>query len=128
MARGKAAQAAWDEEFEAWAAEAGDRKALFDRMQTRTLPDGWADALPTFDADEKGMATRKASGTTINAIAPVLPELWGGSADLAESNNTTIEGVPSFLPVDRSTKTGPATRSSAGCSTSASASTAWARS
>jgi transketolase len=104
VARGKAAQSAWDEEFEAWAADAGDRKALFDRMQTRTLPDGWADALPTFDADEKGMATRKASGNTINAIAPVLPELWGGSADLAESNNTTIEDVPSFLPVDRSTK------------------------
>ena len=73
-------------------------------MQTRTLPDGWADALPAFDADEKGMATRKASGNTINAIAPALPELWGGSADLAESNNTTIEDVPSFLPVDRSTK------------------------
>ena len=102
--RGKAAQAAWDGEFEAWAADAGDRKALFDRLQTRTLPDGWADALPTFDADEKGMATRKASGNTINAIAPALPELWGGSADLAESNNTTIEDVPSFLPVDRSTK------------------------
>ncbi len=102
--RGKAAQAAWDEEFAAWATGAGDRKALFDRMQTRTLPDGWADALPTFDADEKGMATRKASGNVINAIAPVLPELWGGSADLAESNNTTIEDVPSFLPVDRSTK------------------------
>ena len=104
VARGKAAQAAWDEEFAAWAADAGDRKAIFDRMQTRTLPQGWADALPTFDADEKGMATRKASGNTINAIAPVLPELWGGSADLAESNNTTIEDVPSFLPVDRSTK------------------------
>ena len=102
--RGKAAQAAWDEEFAAWAADAGERKALFDRMQTRTLPDGWADALPTFDADEKGMATRKASGNIINAIAPALPELWGGSADLAESNNTTIEDVPSFLPVDRSTK------------------------
>jgi len=102
--RGKAEQAAWDEEFAAWAANAGDRKAIFDRMQTRALPDGWADALPTFDADEKGMATRKASGTVINAIAPELPELWGGSADLAESNNTTIEDVPSFLPVDRSTK------------------------
>jgi transketolase len=104
VARGKAEQSAWDDEFAAWAADAGDRKAVFDRMQTRTLPDGWTDALPTFDADEKGMATRKASGNTINAIAPVLPELWGGSADLAESNNTTIEGVPSFLPVDRSTK------------------------
>jgi transketolase len=102
--RGKAAQAAWDQEFAAWAADAGDRKAIFDRMQTRTLPQGWADALPTFDADEKGMATRKAFGNTLNAVAPELPELWGGSADLAESNNTTIEDVPSFLPVDRSTK------------------------
>ena len=98
-------------------------------MQTRTLPDGWADALPTFDADAKGMATRKASGKVINAIAPVLPELWGGSADLAGSNNTTIEDAPSFLPEDRSTKMWqrrPATP--AGCCTSASASTPWARS
>ncbi|HCB07077.1 MAG TPA: transketolase [Nocardioides bacterium] len=104
VARGKAAQAAWDEEFAAWAAGAGDRLALFERMQTRTLPRGWTDAVPSFDADEKGMATRKASGTVINALAPVIPELWGGSADLAESNNTTIEDVPSFLPADRSTK------------------------
>ena len=75
------------------------------------------------------MATRKASGNVINAIAPALPELWGGSADLAESNNTTIEGVPSFLPgdrVDQDVEGRPATP--AGCSTSASASTAWARS
>ncbi len=102
--RGKAAQAAWDEEFDAWATKPSADVALYDRLQTRTLPDGWADALPTFDADEKGMATRKASGTVINAIAPQLPELWGGSADLAESNNTTIEGAPSFLPSDRATK------------------------
>ena len=60
------------------------------------LPEGWTSALPQFPADPKGMATRKASGEVINAIAPVLPELWGGSADLAESNNTTIEGEPSF--------------------------------
>jgi len=102
--RGKAAQASWDEEFAAWAADAGDRLAIFDRLQTRTLPEGWTEALPEFDADEKGMATRKASGTVINAIAAGIPELWGGSADLAESNNTTIEDVPSFLPEDRSTK------------------------
>ena len=102
--RGKAAQASWDEEFAAWAADAGDRLAIFDRLQTRTLPEGWTEALPAFDADEKGMATRKASGTVINAIAAGIPELWGGSADLAESNNTTIEDVPSFLPEDRSTK------------------------
>ena len=59
--------------------------------------------LPTFPADEKGMATRKASGAVINAIAEIMPELWGGSADLAESNNTTIKGAKSFIPKSRST-------------------------
>jgi transketolase len=102
--RGKAAQAAWDEEYTAWARKQSADTDLFDRLQKRALPDGWADHLPTFDADEKGMATRKASGAVINAIAEHVPELWGGSADLAESNNTTIEGVPSFLPGDRATK------------------------
>ena len=76
-------------------------------MQTRTLPDGWDAGLPTFAADPKGVATRVASGKVINAIAGAVPELWGGSADLAGSNNTTIEGVPSFLPKDRSTKMFP---------------------
>ena len=104
ITRGKQAQAEWQTAFDAWAAEHPDEKALYDRMQTRTLPRGWADDLPTFEADPKGVATRKASGATINAIAQVLPEFWGGSADLAESNNTTIEGAPSFLPTDRSTK------------------------
>jgi transketolase len=102
--RGKQAQEQWQSAFDAWAADHPEQKALFDRMQTRTLPGGWADDLPTFDADEKGVATRKASGAVINAIAEKVPELWGGSADLAESNNTTIEGAPSFLPADRSTK------------------------
>jgi transketolase len=101
--RGKELQAAWEEEFRHWTTKPSADVALFERMQTRTLPDGWADALPTFDADPKGMATRKASGAVINALAGVIPELWGGSADLAESNNTTIEGAPSFLPKDRST-------------------------
>jgi transketolase len=96
--RGKIAQAAWDEQFATWAESHTEEKALFDRMATRTLPAGWADALPSFPADEKGMATRKASGSILKAIAPVLPELWGGSADLAESNNTTPEGQPSFTP------------------------------
>ena len=85
-------------------AQAGSRKALFDRMQTRTLPAGWDDALPTFDADAKGIATRAASGEVLNAIAPELPELWGGSADLAESNNTTTEGR-AVVPARRSTST-----------------------
>ena len=84
-----------------------DGAALLDRMRTRTLPDGWTDALPEFPADPKGMATRKASGKVLTAIAPALPELWGGSADLAESNNTTPKGEPSFLPEDRQTKEFP---------------------
>jgi transketolase len=102
--RGKALEAEWDERYAAWAADAGDRKALFERMRTRTLPRGWTDALPSFDADAKGVATRVASGDILTAIAPVLPELWGGSADLAGSNNTTPKGEPSFLPPEHSSK------------------------
>ncbi len=101
--RGKLAQASWQADFETWAKKPSADTALFDRLQTRTLPDGWADKLPTFEADEKGIATRKASGAVINAIAATVPEFWGGSADLAGSNNTTIEGAPSFLPKDRGT-------------------------
>jgi transketolase len=96
--RGKAAQATWDEQFATWAGDNAERAALFERLTARTLPAGWTDALPTFPADEKGMATRKASGAVLSAVAPVLPELWGGSADLAESNNTTPKGQPSFTP------------------------------
>ncbi|MEO5850953.1 MAG: transketolase [Nocardioides sp.] len=103
VVRGKAAQAAWDGEFQHWTTKPSADVALFERLQTRTLPQGWHDDLPTFPADPAGMATRKASGAVINAIAGGLPELWGGSADLAESNNTTIEDAPSFLPKDRST-------------------------
>ena len=98
------AQAAWQQEYDAWAKKPSGDPALYDRLQTRTLPQGWDADLPTFDADPKGVATRKASGTVIQAIAATVPELWGGSADLAGSNNTTIEGVPSFLPGDRATK------------------------
>jgi transketolase len=102
--RGRAAQADWQEQHDAWAARNAEGKALLDRMASRALPDGWADALPVYDADAKGVATRKASGEVLSAIAPVLPELWGGSADLAESNNTTPKGEPSFVPAERSTK------------------------
>ncbi len=101
--RGKAVEAEWQEQFDAWAAKAGDALELFERMRTRTLATGWEKELPTFDADPKGVATRKASGAVLSAIAPVLPELWGGSADLAESNNTTPKGEPSFIPKERST-------------------------
>jgi transketolase len=101
--QGKEAQAEWDKAFQHWTTKPSADVALFERLQTRTLPDGWADQLPTFEAG-KDVATRKASGAVINAIAAKVPELWGGSADLAESNNTTIEDAPSFLPKDRSTK------------------------
>ncbi|MEN8707294.1 MAG: transketolase [Nocardioides marinisabuli] len=100
--RGKAAQAAWDDEFARWAADNAEGAAAFERMRTRTLPEGWDADLPSFPAG-KDVATRKASGAVINAIAAKVPELWGGSADLAGSNNTTIEDAPSFIPAERST-------------------------
>ncbi len=102
--RGKAAQAAWKKEFDAWAGDHPEQRALWERMRTRSLPAGWEQALPSFAAEEKGMATRKASGEVLSALAPELPELWGGSADLAESNNTTPKGQPSFIPQALSTK------------------------
>jgi len=101
--RGAAARSAWEERFQTWRAGNPDGAALLDRLQAHQLPAGWDADLPSFPADDKGMATRKASGKTIQALAAAIPELWGGSADLAESNNTTIEGAPSFIPTDRST-------------------------
>ncbi len=98
VARGQEAGAAWDEQYQAWAAANPERNELLHRLKTRALPAGWDADLPTYPADEKGVATRKASGQVINALAAHLPELWGGSADLAESNNTTIEGAASVTP------------------------------
>jgi transketolase len=102
--RGRALRTEWETAFNAWASGNPDGKALLDRLATRTLPAGWEQALPVFDADPKGMATRKASGAVLSALAPVLPDLWGGSADLGDSNNTTPKGQPSFLPPDRQSK------------------------
>ena len=102
--RGKQVQTDWDDAFTAWAKKGSSNVELWERMETRSLPDGWADALPTFPADAKGVATRKASGAVLTALAPVLPELWGGSADLAGSNNTTPDGQESFIPSEHSTK------------------------
>ncbi len=107
MERGKALHAEWDVSFAAWSGANPDRRALFDRLAARRLPDGWAKVLPSFPADGKPMATRKASGTILTSLAPVLPELWGGSADLAESNLTTMEGEPSFIPADHQTTMWP---------------------
>ena len=105
--RGRQAHAEWTKGFDAWAGGSTDRKALFDRMASRTLPDGWAVALPEFKPDAKGVATRKASGEVLSALAKPLPELWGGSADLAGSNDTTMKGEPSFLPHNRESKMFP---------------------
>jgi transketolase len=104
VARGQEAHAEWSKGFAAWEQANPDAAALLARMKTRTLPEGWAEALPSWDADPKGVATRKASGEVLAAVYPALPELWGGSADLAESNNTAVKGEPSFLPADRQTK------------------------
>jgi len=100
--RGAAAHAEWQKGFDAWAAANPERKKLFDRVQAHELPAGIEEALPVFEAG-KDVSTRAASGKVINAIAPLMPELWGGSADLAESNLTTIEGAASFIPEPRST-------------------------
>lgn len=102
--RGAAWGQAWDEQYDAWASANPDQATLLHRLKAKEMPAGLGDALPTFDADPKGIATRAASGKVINAIADVVPELWGGSADLAGSNNTTIESAPSFIPESRSTE------------------------
>jgi transketolase len=106
-ARGKAVHAEWDSSFAEWERSNPERGALFARLAARELPAGWEAALPEFPADPKGMATRKASGEVLSALAGVLPELWGGSADLAESNLTTMKGEPSFLPASRQSKMWP---------------------
>ncbi|SOD74002.1 transketolase [Jatrophihabitans sp. GAS493] len=106
--RGREAQAEWQPKFDAWAAANPERKALFDRLVSRTFPAGWDSALPSFPTEKDGkpnaIATRAASGKVLDSLAPVLPELWGGSADLAESNNTTMTGEPSFIPAVHQTK------------------------
>ncbi|MEW2420726.1 MULTISPECIES: transketolase [Streptomyces] len=96
--RGAEAHAAWDKELDAWRTAAPERAGLFDRIVAGRLPEGWEDALPVFE-EGKAVATRAASGKVLQALGPVLPELWGGSADLAGSNNTTIDKTSSFLPV-----------------------------
>lgn len=102
--RGQHARTEWQRRFERWAEANPERKALAERLRTRTLPTGWAQKLPTWEPEAKPLATRKASGEILSAVADVLPELWGGSADLAESNNTTMKGADSFGPEHASTK------------------------
>jgi transketolase len=99
--RGAQVRAQWNAKFDQWRASNPDKATLLDRLQTRSLPAGWDSKLPVF-APGKDVATRAASGEVINAIAAVLPEFWGGSADLAGSNNTSIKGGGSFLPASSS--------------------------
>ncbi len=98
--RAAAAKAEWTPRFEAWQAANPEGAALLDRLLTREAPEGFEEALPVFEPGS--MATRAASGKVLEALAGAVPELWGGSADLAGSNNTTMKGVKSFLPAERS--------------------------
>ncbi|TFC39478.1 transketolase [Cryobacterium sp. TMT2-17-1] len=100
--RGAVAHSAWNVEFEAWATANPERKNLLDRVLSGDLPDGVEAALPVFPAGTE-VSTRAASGKVLTALGTVIPELWGGSADLAESNNTTIGGAASFIPSEHST-------------------------
>jgi transketolase len=103
VARGKQAHDEWQVSFDAWAKREPERKQLLDRLLARELPEGWDADLPHWDIDSKPVATRAASGAVLAAVGPKLPELWGGSADLAGSNNTTIKGADSFGPPSQST-------------------------
>ncbi|XVQ90323.1 transketolase [Microbispora siamensis] len=107
--RGRALRAEWDKGYQSWREANPERAELFDRISRRKLPEGWDKALPSFEIGSQ-VATRKASGEVLSALAPVLPELWGGSADLAESNNTTMKGEPSFIPDEYQTKEFPGSR------------------
>lgn len=102
--RGKKAHADWQVTFDAWAEREPERKELLDRLLAQKLPEGWDADLPHWDVDSKPVATRAASGAVLAAVGQTLPELWGGSADLAGSNNTTIKGANSFGPPSISTE------------------------
>ncbi|MDO5617755.1 transketolase [Kocuria sp.] len=102
LTRGAEDRKAWEESFQAWREANQEGAKLYDRLRDEQLPQGYADAFPEFEPG-KDMATRSASGKVINAIADTFPELWGGSADLAGSNNTTIESADSFIPAEHST-------------------------
>ncbi|MFI1361463.1 transketolase [Streptomyces griseochromogenes] len=97
--RGRQAKTEWEKSFQEWRDNNAERAAEFDRISQGELPTGWEEKLPVFEAG-KGIATRAASGKVLQALGAVVPELWGGSADLAGSNNTTIDKNSSFLPAD----------------------------
>ncbi len=102
--RGAEAHAKWTTDFNAWKSVNPKNAALLERIEKKELPAGWEANLPTFEPG-KDISTRAASGKVLNGIGAVLPELWGGSCDLAGSNNTTIEGYGSFVPASKQTDT-----------------------
>ncbi len=104
VGRGKKMHDEWQVSFDAWAEREPERKALLDRLQAGELPEGWDAELPHWEVGSKPVATRAASGAVLAAVGQTLPELWGGSADLAGSNNTTIKGANSFGPPSISTE------------------------
>ena len=97
--RGRHEYELWLSDFDVWKRDNPERSDLLSRLTSKQLPKDWDERIPQFPSD-KDVATRAASGKAIQYIAEQLPEFWGGSADLAESNNTTIENGGSFLPVD----------------------------
>jgi transketolase len=107
--RGRETHEKWQTDFDAWAQREPERKALLDRLIAGTLPGGWDADLPHWEPGSKAVATRAASGDVLSAVGPKLPELWGGSADLAGSNNTTMKGAKSFGPPSISTEDWDAT-------------------
>ncbi len=106
--RGRDARAAWQAEFDKWAEANPERAAFLDRLSRRELAAGWQQSIASFPTEKDGkpnaVSTRAASGKVLTSLADVLPELWGGSADLAESNNTTMDGQPSFIPTEHQTR------------------------
>ncbi|MGV4985289.1 transketolase [Streptomyces sp. NPDC001709] len=97
LERGAQAKAEWEKSLQLWRDDNPERAAEFDRISRGELPTGWEEKIPVFEPG-KGVATRAASGKVLQALGAVIPELWGGSADLAGSNNTTIDKESSFLP------------------------------
>jgi transketolase len=97
LERGAQARAEWEKALQVWRDDNSERAAEFDRISRGELPTGWEEKIPVFEPG-KGVATRAASGKVLQALGAVIPELWGGSADLAGSNNTTIDKESSFLP------------------------------
>ena len=127
IARGQAARLAWQGGFDAWASANPEGVALLERMSRRRLPDGWENALPVFEPSEKGIATRAASGKVLTAIAPLLPELWGGRPTSPRATTRRPRANPHSCPKTGRPRRFPAART-VGCCTSAFANMRWARS